>query len=434
MTNKRIQKAKRRLGAVAVVGLGYVGLPLACLAAEKGYTVFGIIKNKLKAEMISAGQCPIDDSRLKRWLKKVQIEAGTDYSVVRKVKTVIVCVPTPIDSLNNPDFGPLIDACSNLVRYLKRGQLVIIESTINPGVCEEIVLPILEKSRLKAGRNFSLAHCPERINPGDPKWTVRNIPRVVGGYTPKDRDRAVRFYESIIEAAIRPMQSLKAAEATKVIENSFRDVNIAFVNEVAQSFARMGIDAVDVINGAKTKPFAFMAHYPSCGVGGHCIPVDPYYLIERAKKSGFDHKFLKLAREINNGMPKYTVDLLIDALNERGRAVKGSRIGLLGIAYKADIDDTRESPFYVIRSLLEALGARIEAYDPHVPNQSTVASLEALLQRVEVIVLATNHKEFLDLNGRVLKRYGIQVVVDGKNALARDEIIKAGIVYRGIGR
>ncbi len=431
-----IKKGNRKIrnkGTIAIIGLGYVGLPLACLAAEKGYKVFGIIKNKTRAEMISAGRCPIDDARLKRWLKRVSIEATTDWSAIRKAKTVAVCVPTPIDSLNNPDFGPLVDACSNMARHLKKGQLVIIESTINPGVCEEVVKPILEKSRLKAGRDFSLAHCPERINPGDPKWTVRNIPRVVGGYTPKDRDRAVRFYESIIEAAIRPMQSLKAAEATKVIENSFRDVNIAFVNEVAQSFAKLGIDAVDVINGAKTKPFAFLAHYPSCGVGGHCIPVDPYYLIERAKKSGFDHKFLKLAREINNAMPKYTVDLLVDALNEKGRSVKGTRIGLLGVAYKADIDDTRESPFYVIKSLLEARGARLEVYDPHVPKQSTVDSLEALLKRVEVVILATNHQEFLSLNGRLLKRYGIQVVVDGKNALPKDEIVRAGIAYRGIG-
>ncbi|MFH0853269.1 MAG: nucleotide sugar dehydrogenase [bacterium] len=431
---KSVSKKKPRNKQIAIIGLGYVGLPLACLAAEKGYQVIGVVRDNKKAEMINYKKSPIDDRRLQRWLKKVDLKVSTDFKSIKQARIIVVCVPTPIDENHDPDFQPLIKACTDISKYLKKGQLVIIESTINPGVCEEIILPILEKSGLKAGKHFGLAHCPERINPGDPKWTVRNIPRVVGALTEKDLKSAVDFYQSIIEGPVRPMGSIKAAEATKILENSFRDINIAFINEIAQSFDKMGIDVFDVIEGSKTKPFAFMAHYPSCGVGGHCIPVDPYYLIQRAKESGFDHRFLKLAREINNSMPGYTVNLLAESLNQIKRSVKGTKVGVLGLAYKANIEDTRESPAYGIIKILKQLGAEIDIFDPYVLKESTVDSLEELIDRVEALILVTNHAEFETLDIGRLKRQGIKVIIDGKNILPKDKIKKAGIIYRGIGR
>lgn len=432
--NKLSKKIKKYKGTVVVVGLGYVGLPLACLASEKGYRVLGLDLSKNKIDLINKKISPIKDHKLSRWLKSVEIEATDDPRVIKKAKIIIICVPTPIDQFNNPDLKPVQGAAKTIARNLTKGQLVILESTVNPGVCEEVVLPILLQSGKKAGRDFFLAHCPERINPGDKKWYVRNIPRVVGGYSLNCLKKAVSFYRSILESEVRPMKSLKEAEATKILENSFRDINIAFINEIAQSFEKLGIDVLDVINGAKTKPFAFMAHYPSCGIGGHCIPVDPYYLIEKAKQVGFDHKFLKLAREINNGMPKYTVNQLSQALNSLGKAVKGTKIGLLGLAYKADVDDIRESPSLKIIKILNELGANLEIYDPYFPDKSMVKNLEEILAKCEVLLVATNHQEFVNMDLKKLKKYKIKIIIDGKNCLDKEKIIKMGIIYKGIGR
>lgn len=417
-----------------MVGLGYVGLPLACLAAEKGYRVIGIDRDQAKIDAINARKSPIADRQLQRWLRSVDIKATNDFSAVRKATVIVICVPTPVDHAYNPDLGPVKNACASIQPYLRKGQVVVLESTVNPGVCDEVVAPLLARSGLRVGTDIHLAHCPERINPGDRKWTIRNIPRVIGAGDPKGLRKALAFYQSVIENDIRPMRSIKEAEATKILENAFRDVNIAFVNEIAQSFHRLGIDVLDVIEGAKTKPFAFLAHYPSCGIGGHCIPVDPYYLIERAKASGFDHKFLKLAREINNGMPSYTVDLLVRALNGLGMPLKGTRIGMLGLAYKADIGDIRESPSRIIIALLRELGADVQVYDPHVLKQSNRKSLAELLKHSDAIILATAHREFVEMDLRLLKQHRIHVVVDGKNALDKQAIERLGIVYCGIGR
>lgn len=426
---------KRRRGTVAVVGLGYVGLPLACLAAEKGWRVVGVTKTARTAELVNRGLSPIRESRLARWLKKVKVAATTDFSAVRTARFIVVCVPTPVDDNYYPDLRPLKNACEQLSRNLRQGQTVIIESTVNPGVCEEVVLPILERSGLRVGSNVLLAHCPERIDPGNQRWTVRNIPRVLGATSARGLRSARLFYESIIEAPVRSMRTIKEAEAVKILENSFRDVNIAFVNEMARSFVRLGIDTLDVIAGAQTKPFAFLAHYPSIGVGGHCIPVDPYYLIERARRSGFNHEFLKLAREINNSMPAYALDLLVRALDDKKRALRSVRVGILGVAYKADVADTRESPAYPIMKLLASeYGAKFDVYDPYVPEQSTVASVKELLERCEALVLVTDHRVFRDIRPRDLKRSGVIAVVDGKNALDKDAIRRLGIAYRGIGR
>ncbi|HOF42446.1 MAG TPA: nucleotide sugar dehydrogenase, partial [Candidatus Moranbacteria bacterium] len=273
----------------------------------------------------------------------------------------------------------------------------------------------------------------ERINPGDPKWNVTNIPRVVGSFSKKGLRRAVEFYESVINAPIMPMKSIREAEATKIVENSFRDINIAFVNELAKSFDVLGIDVVDVIKGASTKPFAFMAHWPSRGIGGHCIPVDPYYLIERAKASGFDHEFLKTARKVNNSMPEYTVELLQDALNDLKIALNGTTVGLLGISYKANIADLRESPALKIIKFLKKHKANVLVFDPHVRKHSTVKSLEDLLRKSTALILATNHREFLEIDPALFKKHGIKVIIDGMNVLDKEKIQKHGIIYKGIG-
>src|SRR3989338_9802325 len=274
---------------IAVIGLGYVGLPLALLASRKGHTVVGVDIDVKKVELLNARATPFADEEITEQLKNSSLEATMDFSRIKDVGVIIICVPTPVYENHLPNLEPVQNACKSIASHLQKGQLVILESTVNPGVCESIILPILEKgSELQCGKDFYLAHCPERINPGDKKWNVENIPRVVGGFDEVSLQKAIAFYATIISAEIKPIASLKEAEAVKIVENAFRDINIAFVNELAMSFSRLGIDTVNVINGAATKPFAFLPHYPGCGVGGHCIPVDPYYLIEYAKDYGYN--------------------------------------------------------------------------------------------------------------------------------------------------
>ncbi|MDP1688555.1 MAG: nucleotide sugar dehydrogenase [bacterium] len=298
-----------------------------------------------------------------------------------------------------------------------------------------MVIPILEKeSGLKAGKDFFVAHCPERINPGDKNWTVENIPRVVGGLEEKSLGMAYEFYSSIITGQIKKMGSLKEAEAVKVVENSFRDINIAFVNELAMSFSKLGIDVVNVINGAATKPFAFMAHYPGVGVGGHCIPVDPYYLIDYAKQNGFEHDFLKLARKINSNMPKFTAERVALGLNEAKIVINGAKIAVLGLAYKSNIDDCRESPAFPLIKALEKYGANVVSYDPFVLNKSTVKSLDEAVKDSVAVVIATCHDQFKNLEPEYFLKNGIKVVVDGRNCLQKEKFIDAGLIYKGVGR
>lgn len=421
---------------VGVVGLGYVGLPLAVRAREKGYDVLGFDLDESKNARINAGKSPIEDRYLSDMLPRYPFLAASDPKLLKKADIVLICVPTPVDELHNPDLTPVIGAVSVVADNLKKGALVVLESTVNPGVSEEIVAPIFEKAGFRIGRDVFIAHCPERINPGDEVWNVTNIPRVVGSFDRIGLRRALDFYRSIVDGEIRPMKSIREAEAVKVVENSFRDINIAFVNELARSFDKLGIDVKDVILGASTKPFSFMPHFPSCGVGGHCIPVDPYYLIERAKRAGFDHKFLRLAREINNDMPNYTVEILQDALNSVKIPLNGTTVGVLGIAYKANIDDVRESPSVQIIEHLKRHGANVETFDPHIPAQSSAKSLDAILKKSAALILATDHREFKDaITPALLKKHKIKVFIDGKNAFA-DKVAfkKAGIVYKGIGR
>ncbi len=420
---------------ICVIGLGYVGLPIAVRAVERGYVVSGIDLDEKKIALINERKSPIEDKTLSEELPKYPFQATTDPSVIKDADIILICVPTPVDHLHNPDLRPVRGAVSMIAEHAKKGALVVLESTVNPGVSEEVIAPILEGAGFTVGTDIHLAHCPERINPGDEKWSVKNIPRVVGATDEEGLDRAVDFYRSIVDGEIRPMKSIREAEAVKVVENSFRDINIAFVNELAKSFDQLGIDVKDVILGAATKPFSFMPHFPSCGVGGHCIPVDPYYLIERAKQSGFDHRFLRIAREINNSMPTYTVELLQDVLNGLKMPLNGTRVGVLGLAYKPNIDDLRESPAEDVILALGKHGADVETFDSHVLGHSSVKSLEALLEHAEAIVLVTAHREFLEtITPELLKKNGIIAFVDGQNKFDGTAFTKAGIAYKGIGR
>ncbi|OVE74915.1 hypothetical protein BVX95_00620 [archaeon D22] len=420
---------------VTIIGLGYVGLPLACLCARKGYNVYGIDLNSEIVNKTNEGISHIDDDDLKKdvSLLKGKIKATNSYEeCIPKSNIVIVCVPTPVKENYLPDLKYVESASQSIFPHLKKDQLIVLESTVHPGTCEEIVIPQLNKNGLKLGEDFYFAYCPERIDPGNTTWTIEKIPRVIGGYNNKSAQIAKRFYDTVLEGETTAVSSLKAAEATKIVENTFRDINIAFVNELAMSFDNMDIDIKEVIKGASTKPFAFMPHYPSCGVGGHCIPVDPYYLIEKAKNVGFEHKFLSLARNINNGMPNFTIEKLKELMGNE--SLENKNIGILGLSYKANIDDMRESPSLKIIEILKNDKANPIVYDPHVLEKSDVETFEELLQKVDYLILCTNHKEFVDMDYNLLKENNIKIIIDGKNCLDKEKLKQINIKYKGIGR
>ncbi|MBM2816052.1 MAG: nucleotide sugar dehydrogenase [Ignavibacteria bacterium] len=423
-----------KINKVSVIGLGYVGLPLACAISKMtDVEIVGYDMNEEKIKKIKNRICPIDDEQCAEDLKTVNFDISFKSEIINGSDLYIVCVPTPVRHDYSPDLEPVESSSRTILKYLKKGQVVMIESTINPGVCEEIVKPILEESGMQAGVDFDIVHCPERINPGDKKWNVYNIPRNIGSTNPAITKITADFYRSFISAEINEMPDLKTTEATKIIENTFRDINIAFVNELAKSFDVLGIDLLTVIKGASNKPFAFMPHYPGCGVGGHCIPVDPYYLIERARQSGFDHKFVKLAREINNSMPAYTINLLANELNKFDKAIKNTKIGLLGLSYKANVGDIRESPSIPLRNILNEKFASLEIYDPYFLELSTCKSLEEILEKSFAIIVATNHTEFLKIDSSLLLKYDVPIVIDGRNCLDKSELTSKGIHYKGIG-
>ncbi len=423
---------------ISVIGLGYVGFPLACaIAKNTNHEIIGVDLDSEKINIIQNKKSPIEDEQAEKDIKEISFEVSTDDNLLEKTDIFLVCVPTPITEGYLPNLNPVKGATKTCAKYLKKGGIVVIESTINPGVCEDVVVPILEEETgMKAGIDFDVAHCPERINPGDVKWNVYNIPRNVGATTPTACKRTADFYREVLtpKTEVREMNNLKEAEATKIIENTFRDINIAYVNELAKSFDKMGIDLNSVIKGASNKPFAFMPHFPSCGVGGHCIPVDPYYLIEKARNIGFDHKFLQTARDINNSMPRYTITRLEESLEAQEKSLRNTKIGVLGIAYKANIGDMRESPALEIISLLKKKSKKVEIFDPYCLKESTVQNIEELLSKVDAIILATNHNDFLSLSANDLSKNNISCIVDGKNCLDKNSFQDAGILYKGIGR
>ncbi|KND50695.1 MAG: UDP-glucose dehydrogenase [Parcubacteria bacterium C7867-001] len=433
-SNNRTETGSDRL-TVAVIGLGYVGLPIALLARDKGYIVSGIDTDPAKRKAIKARVVADLDPRFERLLANESLTVSNDYALVHDADIIMICVPTPVREDHTPDLEPLKNACRNVGRQLLPGHMLIIESTIHPGTCEEILLPILEEeSGLIAGEDFGLAHCPERVNPGDDVWTIDKIARVIGGSTPSARRQAANFYRSILDAPVHEMETIREAEAVKMVENSFRDINIAFVNELAMSFTKLNIDVVNVLRGASTKPFGFMLHLPGCGVGGHCIPVDPYYLIDYARINGFAHRFLSLAREINNSMPEFTVGLLEEELTRRGTSLRGAHIALLGLSYKPNVSDMRESPALEIKEILEKRGATMAIFDPYIPEHSNVHGLREALHGADAVVLATSHDAFVELTPDLLQAEDVSIIIDGRNFLAKDSFAEAGITYRGIGR
>lgn len=422
---------------ITIFGLGYVGLPLLCALASRNIPVMGYDTDQKKISLLAEGKSPINDEQLVTQLKTLRgkyVVTSDEQKAVSESDILVICVPTPINENLQPDLNYVVAVAETIARHLKKGQLIILESTVAPGTCETIFPPLLEgKTELKHMKDFHLAHCPERIDPGNKKYGLESIPRVVGATDPLGLQMAMDFYHSFLKADVHPLSSIKAAEAVKIIENTFRDINIAFVNELAQSFDKLGVDIVEVIRGASTKPFGFLPHWPGCGVGGHCIAVDPYYLIEKAKEVGFQHKFLSLAREINRGMPAYTLQRLEEGLAQAKLSLKKVSICVLGLAYKPNVDDTRESPAFELMHLLKEQGIQVNVFDPYVKDQSSVKELEQALKH-DVIILATGHDLFTGISGEQFKKSGVKVIVDGRNCLDKAAIKSVGIVYKGIGR
>jgi UDP-N-acetyl-D-glucosamine dehydrogenase len=416
------QKLDRRQARLAVIGLGYVGLPLAIEFAKAGFTVYGIDVDGAKVAQLKRGRSYVGDvaaADVARAVKEGRFIPTTDFAVLKKADTVNICVPTPLNKTKDPDVSYIVAAADEVARHLKRGQLVILESTTYPGTTDELILPRLTARGMTVGKDFFLAFSPERVDPGNPVFQTRNIPKVVGGVTARCTKMACLLYSQTLETVI-PVSSTRVAEMVKLLENTFRSVNIGLANETALLCERLGIDVWEVIDAAATKPFGFMPFYPGPGLGGHCIPIDPFYLSWKAKLSGFEARFIELAGQINGHMPEHVVRRVVQALNQRGRAVKGSKILILGVSYKANIDDTRESPSLDLIELLEELGARVEYSDPHVARldfhgrkRRSVALTAAALKKFDCVVIATNHAEF-DYR-EVLKN--APAIVDTRNAL-----------------
>src|SRR5258706_3700222 len=411
-----------------IVGLGYVGLPLSFQFARSGVTVLGLDIDTSKVDALNQGKSyikHIPSETVAEAVRSGTFSASTDFSRIKEVDSVIICVPTPLNKNREPDISYILDTGKSIARHLRKGVLVVLESTTYPGTTDEDLREVLEiGSGLEAGRDFHSAFSPEREAPGNPDSKVAIIPKVVGGYTPACLAKAVELYSTAIKKLV-PVSSCRVAEATKLLENTFRGVNIALVNELKVVYSAMGIDVWEVINAAKTKPFGFMPFYPGPGLGGHCIPIDPFYLTWKAREYGQNTRFIELAGEINTAMPLYVVNRVSDALNERQRAVKGSKILILGLAYQPNVDDERESPSYFLMEMLKTRGATVAYYDPYVPvvrptrehahwtgtksvewNQATVADFD-------LVLIATNHacinyQELADWSG---------CIVDTRNAM-----------------
>src|SRR5450755_269029 len=362
-------KIRGRRARVGVVGLGYVGLPLAVEFARAGFTVTGIDTSEEKVRRVNAGDSYIGDipsATLAPLVESGRLRATTDFSAVLELDTINICVPTPLRKTKDPDMSFIVSSCASVVRFFHAGMLVILESTTYPGTTDELVLPMLAKSGLEVGRDFYLCFSPERVDPGNPKYQTANIPKVVGGCTAACTEMGRLFYAQALEQVV-PVSSTQVAEMVKLLENTFRMINIGLANEMALMCDRMRIDVWEVIDAAATKPFGFMPFYPGPGLGGHCIPIDPFYLSWKTKQAGIEARFIELAGYINGSMPHFVVDKIQNALNEHGKPLSGSHVHIMGVAYKRDIDDVRESPALDIIHLLGKRHARVTYSDPYVP-------------------------------------------------------------------
>jgi UDP-N-acetyl-D-glucosamine dehydrogenase len=425
------------------VGLGYVGLPLAVEFANSGFHTTGIDLDERKIHAITAGRSYIPDvpTEAVRSLRNAgRLDATTDFSVVQQLDTINICVPTPLRKTKDPDMSYIVSAVESIAAHLHPGVLICLESTTYPGTTDEVVQPLLEATGLKAGTDFFLAFSPERVDPGNPTFQTRNVPKVIGGLTPDCARLAAALYSSAIDTIV-PVSSTRVAEMVKLLENTFRAVNIGLANELALMCDRMNIDVWEVVDAAKTKPFGFMAFYPGPGLGGHCIPIDPFYLSWKAKQSGFDPRFIELAGHINGGMPHYVVEKVAEALNTRRKAINGSEILIAGVAYKRDIDDVRESPALDIMGLLHAKGATVAYVDPFVADihgreWSGRFDLRAVdantvdYARYDCVVIVTDHKSF-NYDAMVATA---DLIVDTRNAIKQSapQVFKLGAPRPGL--
>jgi UDP-N-acetyl-D-glucosamine dehydrogenase len=433
-------KIENRSARVGIVGLGYVGLPLAKAFIAEGFYVLGFDVDQQKVNRLLAGESYIGHipaEWIATWIKDQTLDPTADMSRLGEPDAILICVPTPLTPTRDPDLTYIESTARLIAQRLRPGQLIVLESTTYPGTTRDVMLPILETSGLKCGQDFLLAFSPEREDPGNPDYSAGKIPKVVGGYDEQSLACAAALYRAAVSAVV-PVSSCEVAEASKVLENTYRAVNIALVNELKKIFERMGIDVWEVINAAKTKPFGFQAFYPGPGLGGHCIPIDPFYLSWIARKFDLPTRFIELAGEVNAGMPEYVVERVIKALNGERKPLNGSKICLLGVAYKRNVDDPRESPAFRLMELLAAGGAILSYSDPHIPQLPKMRSFNVpklssrsltadFLAEQDCLLVVTDHAafdyEFIAQHGRL--------IVDTRNALGgiksttRNRIVKA---------
>jgi UDP-N-acetyl-D-glucosamine dehydrogenase len=432
------EKVKTGKVKVGIMGLGYVGLPLAREFASSGVKVLGFDIDESKIKRLNSGKSIIKgvaDATVKKLVDDKVFSATSDMSKLKTVDAVLICVPTPLTENREPDMTFVVKSCETISKYLQKGQLIVLESTTYPGTTRELMAPILERSGLKAGKDFFLAYSPEREDPGNKNYTTKTIPKVVGGLTNKCKIMACQLYGKAIVRTV-PVSSVEAAEAAKILENVYRCVNIALVNELKMVFDRMGIDVWEVIHAASTKPFGYHPFYPGPGLGGHCIPIDPFYLTWKARQYGMPTKFIELAGEINTDMPHYVVHKVMEALNDRKKSLKGSKVLVLGLAYKKDIDDIRESPSVELIELLIEKGAKVDYNDPYITKtpvqrehnlgMTSKKISPAMIKTYDLVLISTDHSDY-DYNAIVKNA---KLVVDTRNATKdvkqnRQKIVKA---------
>ena len=416
-----LDKINNKTAKVGVVGLGYVGLPLAVEKANAGYQTIGFDVQEQKVDMVNEGKNYIGDvvdENLKKIVEDKILRATTDFSFVKDVDTICICVPTPLDLYKQPDLSYVVDSTKSVAQYLHKGMLVILESTTYPGTTEEVLKPILEESGLKCGEDFFLAFSPERVDPGNKEFNTKNTPKVVGGCTPDCTEVAAALYRNILEGDIHTVSSPAVAEMEKILENTFRNINIGLANEMAILCNRMGIDVWEVIDAAKTKPYGFMPFYPGPGLGGHCIPLDPFYLEWKAKEYDYHTRLIETSGEINDSMPEFVLDNVMKILNKNKKALNGAKVLLLGVAYKNDIDDYRESPAFKVIELLEKNGADLMVNDPYCPISKYKGKVynsvdwKEVIDESDIVIITTNHSCY-DYESIVSRA---KVIYDTRNA------------------